>query len=71
MSAEAIFVHRCARVDVHASGKQPFNDFHLVVVDGHVEQRSALEGCAMCREHFVMTAELRRIDFLMRERATQ
>ena len=70
VSAETVLVDGGAGVVIHAACEQPLRDLHLVVVDGHMEQRRALERRAVRRQYLIVAAELRRVDLLVAEGAT-
>ena len=70
MSAETVLVDGGTGVGIHAVCEQPLRDLHLVVVDGQMEQRRALERRAVRRQYLIVAAELRRVGLLVAEGAT-
>src|SRR5687767_5673155 len=69
--AETVSIYRSFCVGIHAAFQEPSGDLDLIVVDTHVQERCSGQRCALRGQHFVMTAEVRRVDLFVRERALQ
>ena len=66
MAAEAGVVHGGLRVHIHPALEQPLRDLQLVEIDTQVEQRCALERCAV-HGPTVMTAYVAKVDLIVNE----